>query len=247
MVMTEDRPVTRDRANDALIAQQHQQLARMLGQAKGKISERAMYYRKPPGGVEGGWIIVAGTNPERQQGLFMKGIVPLQRYGFVDPQSARGPDGETHPDPSYRQWAKLLLAPGGAGEFPVDQLVAYRWYDPAICPVPTARFPQLEGIQVTKFWCPECDDVYYHKATHLGRHLRIIHEYDRAEIIAYGHEAGISFAKELIGGRQAVEAVAYVMPPEPEPPEPLPVIESEDIRAASPRRGRRSTQDMDGV
>lgn len=229
----------RDASMDAAISEQHVQLARMLGgQSRGRVSERAMYYRKPPTGNEAGWIVIHGTNPERQAGLFQKGFVPLQQYGFVDPQSVKGPDGEIHPDPSYRSWSKLLLAPGGPAELPVDQVVSYRWYDPNVCPVPGVRFPQLEGVRITKFWCPECENTYYHKATHLGRHLRVNHHYDRAEIAAYGAEVGISFAKEVIGGRRAVEEVAYVPPSEPEPEPALPQMEFDEVRPASRRRGR---------
>lgn len=203
MVMTQDRRARL--ADEAAVSEQHVKLAKMLGngQARGKISERAMYYRKPPKGNEAGWIVVNGTNPERQQGLFSKGCVPLQQYGFVDPQSVE------HEDPSYRQWAQILRAPGGPEEFPVEQLIAFRWYDPEVCPVPGVRFPQLDGVAIQRVWCPECETVYFHKPNHLARHLRVMHDYDRAEIIAVGQELGISFAKEMTNGRRGVEEIVY--------------------------------------
>ncbi len=225
----------RSPAADALISQQHVQLARMLGQARGKVSERCMYYRKPPKGVEAGWIVVQGTNAERQAGLFMKGFVPLQQYGFVNPQSVEAPDPEADNAPAYRTWAPILLKPGGPEEFPVSQLIEMRWYDARYCPVPGVRFPQLEGASLTKFWCPECETIYYHKAIHLARHLRSSHEWDRAEIGAYGQEAGINFAKEASEGRAAVEAFEYSMPAAtPEPALPPIQMDVEEFRA--PRR-----------
>jgi hypothetical protein len=225
---------TRSQANDLIISEQHVQLARTLGQGKGKVSERCMYYRKPPRGLEAGWVVVQGTNAERQQGLFMKGFVPLQHYGFVNPQVIEPPDPEADTAQAYRTWAPILTRPGGPEEFPVSQLIEYRWYDPRRCPVPGVRFPQLEGASLTKFWCPECETVYYHKAIHLARHLRSAHEWDRAEIGAYG--------KEAAEGRAAVEAFAYSAPDiEPEPVLPPIQMDVEDVRA--PHRGRRGRGD----
>lgn len=231
MVMSDARAARAGR--DAMVSEEHVRLARLLGggQGKGKVSERAMYYRKPPTGAEAGWIVVMGTNPERQANLFMKGFVPLHEYGFVDPQSY------DHPDPSYRTWAKLLLTPGGPEEMPADQVIAYRWYDPDICPVPSARFTQLKDVSITRVWCPECENVYYHKPNHLARHLRTVHSYDRAEILAVGQELGISFAKEVLTGRRAVEEVVYEVPPEPESETmAMPLVEMEDNRPRGRRR-----------
>lgn len=225
----------------AAISDDHVRLAKLLGggQGRGRVSERCMYYRKPPRGTEAGWIVVNGTNTERQQGLFRKGFVPLDEYGFVDPQSI------DHPDETYRTWAKILTAPGGPEEFPVDQLIAYRWYDPDVCPVPSARFPQLVGVKITRVWCEECTTVYYHKATHLARHLRAVHNYDRADVRAYGEQYGIVFSREMDGPTRSVEAVAYELPPAPVEPEPLPPVEFTDSRQPRGRGGRRLIGDDD--
>lgn len=228
----------RNRSADALISEQHVQLARILGQAKGKVSERLMYYRKAPKGLEAGWIVVQGTNAERQNGLFMKGMVPLHQYGIVNPQAVEPPDPDANSAQAYRHWAQILTAPGGPEEFPVSQLMEYRWYDQRYCPVPGVRFPQLEGAKISKFWCPECESVYFHRAIHLARHLRSSHEWDRAEIAAYGDEAGISFTKEAVGDRATVETVEYAMPEVIVEPElPMPQMDVEEFRAA-PRRRR---------
>jgi hypothetical protein len=227
-------------AKAAAISEEHVRLAQLLGggQQRGRVSERCMYYKKPPGGLEGGWIVVNGTNPERQHGLMMTGIVPLHEFGFVDPQAV------DHPDPSYRTWSKILLAPGGPELFPVDQLIEFRWYDPEVCPVRQARFPQLVGVKITRVWCEECSTVYYHKPTHLARHLRAVHHYDRADVRAYGEQYGINFARELDRIARSVETVTYELPPEPEAePVPLPAVEFEDSRAPRGRGGRKVIED----
>lgn len=236
--MTDERGARASR--DAMVSEEHVRLARMLGggqQGRGKISERCMYYRKPPSGTEAGWIVVNGTNPERQQGLFQKGFVPLHQYHFVSPQDV------DHPDESYRTWSQILLSPGGPAEFPVDQLIAYRWYDPNVCPVPSARFPQLVGAKITRVWCEECTTVYYHRPTHLARHLRAVHGYDRADVRAYGEQYGIVFARELDGASRSIEAVSYELPPEPEMEPALPPVEFMDSRTPRGRGGRRAIED----
>lgn len=246
--MAEDRASRA--AQHAAVSGEYQRLAKLLGngQGKGKVSERCMYYKKPPRGAEAGWIVINGTNMERQQGLFQKGFVALHQFGFVDPQAITPPDAEMYEDEgkaaAYRTWAKILLAPGGPDEFPAEQLVAYRWYDQTVCPVPTARFPQLVGVKITRVWCEECTTVYYHKPTHLARHLRTVHHYDRADVRAYGEQYGINFARDLDGPRRTVDAVAYEMPPEPEPEEPyVSPVEFTDSRAPRGRGGRKVIED----
>jgi len=233
-------------AVDHAVSEQHVRLAQMLGQAKGKVSERIMYYRLAPRGRAAGWIVTGGTNPERQLLYFRKGMVPLDRYGFVNPQDVQVPDPESEQAEAYRVWSKILLSPGGPDEFPVSQIVEQRWYDPEICPVRGVRFPQLAGVHLQKFGCPECERVYFHKAVHLARHLRASHEWDRSEIARYGEEAGISFLREG-AGRGGVEEVVYVMPDEPEPePEPAPLMEIEEFGGPirrGPGRPRKADQD----
>lgn len=232
-------------ARQGAISEEHVRLARMLGggQGRGKVSERCMYYRKPPHGQEASWIVVNGTNPERQAGLFQKGFVPLHEYGFVSPQDVLGSDGHLHPNESYRTWAKLLLTPGGSEELPAEQLIAYRWYDPTVCPVPSARFPQLVGVRITRIWCEECTTVYYHKATHLARHLRSVHSYDRADVRTYGEQYGINFAREADGPARTIESVTYSLPPEPEAEPPLPPVDFLDSRTPRGRGGRKAIED----
>jgi hypothetical protein len=241
-----DNSIAERSAQQAAVSEEHVRLARLLGggQGRGKVSERCVYYRKPSRGAEAGWIVINGTNAERQQGLFAKGFVPLQQYGFVSPQDIALPYGARYEDEgqarSYRAWSTILLAPGGPEEFPVDQLIAYRWYDPEVCPVPTARFPQLVGVTITRVWCEECSTVYYHKPTHLARHLRTVHQYDRADVRAYGEQYGINFQRDMGDVKRGPETVAYEMPPEPEPDlSPLPPVEFEDSRQPRGRGGRR--------
>lgn len=240
--MVEDRA-----AQHAAISEEHVRLAKLLGggQGRGKVSERCMYYRRPPGGVESGWIVVNGTNPERQQGLFQKGFVPLHEYGFVDPQGVADRLGVSKDEQApYCMWSKILESPGGPEEFPVEQLIAYRWYDPEVCPVPRARFPQLVGAKITRVWCEECSTIYYHKPTHLARHLRSVHHYDRADVRAYGEQYGITFSRDLDAPRRGAEAISYEMPPAPDDALPLlPPVEFEDSRSPRGRGGRKAIAD----
>lgn len=165
---------------------------------QGRRSERVIYWRKPNKGLEASWITTGGTNMERQLQFLQRGFVPLTQYGEVGfKRRADDPDG---PFERYGQWGPILTHPQGPREFPVDQIVAYRWYDPAFCPVPGVRFPQMVGVKIVEFDCPECNNARFHKATHLARHLRVTHGYDRAELVALGQELGLSFAKEIARG-----------------------------------------------
>lgn len=245
MVMVDERQLQHAAASENYV-----RLARLLGggQGRGKVSERCMYYKKPFRGTEAGWIVVNGTNAERQAGLFRKGFVPLEAYGFVSPQDVVVPPWLLDRDESflqsYRTWSTILTAPGGPDEFPVDQLVSYRWYDPDVCPVPSARFPQLVGVSITRVWCEECTTVYYHKPTHLARHLRTVHQYDRADVRAYGEQYGINFSRDLGDTkRTALEAVTYELPPEPEAEPDLPPVEFLDSRQPRGRGGRKAIED----
>lgn len=252
--MTDDGTyaITAKAARAAGIAEEHVRLARVLGQgqSRGKVSERCIYYRKPPRGVEAGWIVVNGTNPERQAGLFQKGFAPLHEYGLVSPQDVPIPyhmqDREESVLQAYRTWSTILLAPGGSEEFPVEQLISYRWYDPEVCPVPTARFPQLVGAQINRIWCEECSTVYYHKATHLARHLRTVHRYDRADVRNYGEQYGINFARDMGDVKRSTGPITYELPPEaaPSPDESFqPAIEFTDSRTPRGRGGRKVIED----
>lgn len=169
-----------------------------------------IYYRN-----KRGWITWGDTQASKQIDMINgKGCTPLSQYGKI----------------SYSEdlWGPILRHPNGPAEFPVEQILAYRWYRkdrlPDLRPIvqqgrewvrmdipqPKVRFPQLAGVKITEYPCPEnCrtkegDDLSYHDPLHLGSHLRIRHEYDRSEILKYGDAMGIDFTK-VPGGKKLVE------------------------------------------
>lgn len=164
-----------------------------------------------------GWITWGDTQASKQLDKIRKGSVPLPQYGRI-----------TH---SEDIWGPILRHPDGPAEFPVEQVLAYRWYDrrrlPDIRPIiqvgreeqrqgaqpAVIRFPQLVGVKITEYPCPESClitlpdgksvDKAYHDPVHLGNHLRVMHGYDRSEIIKYGDAMGIDFTK-VPGGKELV-------------------------------------------
>ena len=180
--------------------------------SSGGKEEPVYYYR-----LKNGWIDRGGSQASLQMHMARKGAVPLPKYGPIQ-----------H---SEDFWGPILRHPDGPAEFPVDQILAYRWYRkdmlPDLRPIvqqgrtqvrvgtqPVVRFPQLKGVKITEFPCPEnCKvitlmgqqvDKAYHSPIDLGNHLRVMHGYDRSEILKYGQEMGIDFSKTP-GGRKLVE------------------------------------------
>ena len=174
-----------------------------------------IYYRNRKG-----WITWGDTQASKQLDMIRKGCVPLSKYGSIK-----------H---SADLWGPILRHPDGPAEFPVDQILAYHWYkkerlpdcrrietvssgkvseDVRVGEQPRIVFPQLKGVQVTEFPCPEgCSvslpggkviDRVFHNPIQLGTHLKWQHDYDRSEILKYGDAMGIDFSK-VPGGRQVV-------------------------------------------
>lgn len=169
-----------------------------------------IYYRNKKG-----WITWGDTQASKQLDMIRKGCTPLPKYGNI----------------TYSEdlWGPILRHPDGPAEFPLEQVLTYRWYNPKRLPdlrrietisqgktseyvrvgeQPKIKFPQLKGVSITEYPCPEnCsrggEDLNYHNPLHLGTHLRVAHEYDRSEILKYGAEMGIDFSK-VPGGKQLV-------------------------------------------
>ncbi len=182
--------------------------------------EKVGYYRKPaeytsPQGVvlpfrEPRWITTADTQPLKQIHYLKRGWQPLPQFGWVT-----GSHGE--------QWRPILTHRDGPALFPVDQLLAYRWYDPSRLPGSLRNadiyFPQLVGVEVTEYECPECSgrSSVYLEPFHLARHLINKHSYDRAAIIALGESLGIDFNKSItkLIAPKVRTFEARELPPEP--------------------------------
>jgi hypothetical protein len=162
--------------------------------------EPVIYYRR-----KNGWITNGATQPTAQLGMIRKGAMPLPQYGRIT-------DSEDF-------WGPILRHPDGPAEFPVEQVLAYRWYRRDMLPdlrpfvmqgrekvrqggQPKVVFPQLKGITITEFPCPECTRAF-HSPLHLGSHLRVMHGYDRSEVLKYGEAMHIDFSK-VPGGKEVV-------------------------------------------
>lgn len=163
--------------------------------------EAVIYYRR-----RNGWITWGDTQPSKQIIMLRKGATPLPQYGNITA--------------SEDLWGPILRN-GGAHEFPVEQVLTYRWYRkdmlPDLRPIqqvgrtmqrvgaqPKVVFPQLVGVKITEFPCPEPCNRTFHSPLHLGGHLRVMHEYDRSEILKYGEAMNIDFTK-IPGGKAIVE------------------------------------------
>ena len=147
-----------------------------------------MYYKRAQRGPAAGWVTIGpggsaspGGN-RRDVGSYSlytyKGWKPLTEYGVIAPPQASALVGA-----EYRQ----LLQNGGVREFPVAQVLAYKWHiNP---PISGLIFPQVEEVrnQINNFVCDECDfDIWFleddrETARSCFQHLTRIHNYPRRE------------------------------------------------------------------
>lgn len=244
-------------ADEALIS-----AARQMFQGNRRRSERVCYYRTPQqlpnGGAhrQAGWITWGDTQDSIKLGKIMRGYLPLEQYGYIRSKANdEAPDG---PYETYGHWGPLLVNPQGVRELPASQILAYHWYDADRLRMslhgnlpPTLRtaygtdgremvlWPQLVGTSLRVFACPECTDWRALEAVHLARHLRIHHDYDRADIIAFGTQYGIDFATEINREGRVIRTFAFEDGEEDLGPAQDAVPEGFDLEVARPARGRR--------
>lgn len=165
----------------------------------GKRDERVIYYRKPMTGSEPGWIVWGDSESGTKfRDFAIRGFQALMKYGVITCFLDKAQD---NPDPAS-VWGPILRHPDGPAEFPIEQIVAYRWHtDP---PIPGVRFSQLQGMKITQYQCPECsrapfaelkrgDEVVLSAIGGLGRHLTIMHGWDRLALLRWGDRVGIDF------------------------------------------------------
>lgn len=172
------------------LSQEEAQAARSSGQLGHKTMARVIYYKRPPGGQYGGWIVWQDAQESKQMDYVSRGFQPIRLF---DQRDRRRPLLVLD---SYDVWGPILRHPDGPALFPKGQVISNRWYNARECPVAGVRFPQLEGVTLTIYKCPECDgERIFHEAIQLARHLRSKHKYDRLELSALGRELGIDFSK----------------------------------------------------
>jgi len=219
-------------------------------------SERVCFYRTPqrtPDGakhVQAGWIGWGDTQQGIKLTKIARGYIPLERYGFI--QAKRRDDDPDGPFELYGPWGVILSQPGGALEFPKEQILAFHWYDEERLRAslhgqipPTLKvkdgivhWPQLKDENLRIFACPECSDWRALEAVHLARHLRIWHDYDRADIIAFGQQYGIDFSTEINREGRVIRSLSFEAPDDADTAEDEGEAFGFTLDVAKPTRGR---------
>jgi hypothetical protein len=194
------------------------------------LGDEVLYYRRPMLTREGtpasnaGWITwgdsLSGT---KRRDYETRGFTALTRYGKInsgqreDALARRIADGAQMTPRQYDAeyiWGPILRHPDGPAEFPLEQILEMRWYEKNHCPIkdvePADLFPQLRGHKVKHYPCPQCnrnfaevDGIGANRP--LANHLRIMHEWDMANILNYGKAIGIDFASVEFGNSGPTE------------------------------------------
>lgn len=173
------------------------------------MGDQVMYYRRPLYDQYGnkaenaGWITWGDTTSgTKARDYMIRGFELLRKYGVINTAANEKLADEEKIDANLRVWAPILRHPDGPGEFPLDQVLTLKWYRPEFCPIPGVVFPQLEGQKVREYRCPECtrppfvDDIAGVGGIRaLAGHLRIMHKWDRTNLMAYGDRIGVDFNK----------------------------------------------------
>jgi hypothetical protein len=171
------------------------------------------YYHKA-----NGWVVVAATTPSNKADYEYKKHVFLPQYGEFVPDTAdpranpKGADDKGMPWNSALEPWRLIFQRDGAKEFPVDQIIAYRWHIRP--PYKEVTFPQLEGIDITDYPCPECDKGIFSSPnpqeaarqlrTHLTSAISESHKYSATDLRELGKEWGIDFDTARVGKRASL-------------------------------------------
>lgn len=179
--------------------------------------DQIIYYRRPAKGNNAGWITWGDSlSGSKYRDYSKRGFQPLEQYGSINtvqrdlrafgtkslPVAPEFSGLEPEAHRARYVWEQILTHPDGPAEFPIDQIVTYRWYRPENVPVPDVVFPQLKGLKIREYNCPErcgrspfVDIDGIGGTSALSNHLRISHQWDRVNIMSYGERVGIDFNK----------------------------------------------------
>ncbi len=153
-----------------------------------------MYYR-----LADGWISPAPAHPLERSKRADRKQIALKQYGqFLYDRRATDANGQRW-DARAEPW-RMMFQRGGEQEFPVDQIIAFRWH--LRPPYQEVTFPQLQGIYWEVYECPDCEKAVFTSleegyAPHgMIDHLRLGHGWSRAEVSEYAREVGIHFKRE---------------------------------------------------
>ena len=211
--------------------------ARSGGGSGGRHGEQVIYFRKPVGDVENsGWITWCDSmSGSKYRDYVRRGFMPLEKYGVINTSDwdARNAGSKEMPkgDPSwpsdpqerraYYIWGPILMHPDGPAEFPVEQILSFRWYRKP--PIPDVYWPQLAGQKVREYKCPvpgcrrpafvDIDEIG--GVSSLASHLTIMHEWDWQTIMAYGERQSIDFNKADVGNLLVQDFEIPATPPPP--------------------------------
>ena len=183
------------------------------------------YYRRiEDGSPASGWVVVASTTPSNRSDYEYKGFTFLSRYkefsnGSAQPRAkAKERDARGNPwNPAVEPW-RLIFQLNGAKEFPIDQIIAYRWHIRP--PYKEVSFPQLKGTEITNYGCPECEKGIFSSTNpkaaaamlrqHLTSSIDAQHKYSPADLSTLGKEWDIDFDSARMGRRSVTGTEAEV-------------------------------------
>lgn len=141
------------------------------------------YWRKKDGRII--------TGPEPRETLYRtyqrKGYTPLSQYGLLPTPGSAVP---CCPKKFMRtEQYHVLMARGGAKEFPIDQIINAGWHvKPPVIHGKTIKFPQLKGVAVEEVQCDECDKPFWGVkdsrtiVQSLRQHCQASHGFNRREV-----------------------------------------------------------------
>ncbi len=180
----------------------------------------------PPGrGLHGyyhrgdnGWVVVAATTPSNRADYEYKGFTFMQQYGQfkngTNEARARRLEKDDRGNawnPAVEPW-RLIFQRDGAKEFPLEQIIAYRWHIRP--PYREVSFPQLEGIDIKSYACPECKKGLFASTnpseateqlrTHLTSEINNRHKYTPTDLRELGKELDIDFDSARVGRVRSV-------------------------------------------
>jgi hypothetical protein len=141
------------------------------------------YWHRAAWEQDANWILV-GPGPETTQAQHWQrhGRVPLEELSVTDrisPKTGRKERIEYGADNLARNRYYWLLKNGGAKEFPIAQVVAYKWHIKPPYGMSREAFPQLEEYELPDpYWCALCppEAMPKNSATQLLQHLMVGHK-----------------------------------------------------------------------
>ena len=176
-------------------------------------------------GAMQGWVVQLPYQDNLRMQYTQRKFTYLDQYGLFLIAQADGDikkitckDANGQPWNSFREPWRLLFQRGGAKEFPVEQIVTNHWH--LMPPYREATFPQIEGLHIHDFQCPECYErpvvfsslnqrlAAVQLRTHLTSRVNETHSYTPNDLKELGTELGI----DLISARVAVPRM-IVSPP----------------------------------